>query len=56
MRLRVEMRNSLHRLIDDKTGKIALNRFGEPKDGGGFLSRSFAKKQASLLNKEVDEK
>lgn len=50
MPVKVEMRDSLHRLIDTATGQIAGTDAGVAKDGGGYTSKNEASRQAGRIN------
>jgi hypothetical protein len=53
IRLRVERRGGLHRLIDDVSGLLARDGVGEAIDHGGFRRRSQAERAARLLESEA---
>lgn len=53
VRLRVERRVQVYRLIDDVSGLLARDGSGEAIDLGGFQRRSQAERAARLLEAEV---
>jgi hypothetical protein len=50
MTVKVEMRDSLHRLIDTATGHIAKGDRGVATDGGGYTSKNKANRHAGRIN------
>lgn len=50
MTVKVEMRDSLHRLIDTATGQIATDDRGVETDGGGYTSKNKANRHAGRVN------
>ncbi len=53
IRLRVERRRGLYRLIDDVSGLLARDGEGTALDFGGFRRRSQAERAARLLESEA---
>jgi len=50
MPVKVEMRDSLHRLVEVGSGRIAVTENGVAKDGGGHVSKNKARRQAAHIN------
>lgn len=53
MPVRVSTRGGRKRIVEAKTGKIAVGRSGHPIDGGGHGSMADAKAQAAAINTHI---
>jgi hypothetical protein len=53
MSFTVHKKGDKHRVVVKETGKIARNRSGVPRDGGGHRTKTKAIVQAAILNRVV---
>ena len=51
MSIRVEKQKKKYRLIENETGKLAVNENGIPMDGGGHKDLAAAMRQSEYINK-----
>lgn len=49
-------RGNKHRVVIAKTGRLARNRYGTVRDGGGHASPQAAQRQAAILTKVTTQK
>ncbi len=50
MPVTVRKRGSKHRVVEKSTGRISTGSKGNPKDGGGHVSRVKAERQVRAIN------
>lgn len=56
MRVEVDKRGKLWRLVEKGTGKIAVNANGTALDGGGHEDKAKAERQAGYINAALEKK